>query len=173
MRFRSTAKNAVVVVRAGDAELIPGTTRVRRIQPIRAEFKNFFFDSVAAQQKFRWTNEERELVEQSLIDHPDFQPPNPRLGRPRFYLVEDEARPITQEQATAEVERAPVFGCVYSWVGSNGDSEMCPRKALEGSDFCEEHSAVAATLGLEVADDDTSTDPFDLPLPPAAVAEVS
>lgn len=133
MKFRSSAKEAVIVVRPQEVYVEAGLRRVTR--PLRAEFHDHLFDSVEAQKRYQWTDEERELVERAIMNNPRFMAPNAVLGFPRFYLHELE----TQPQAPATRPATSGLLCMWSVPDPSGDTVLCRQPVAEGQDYCEEH----------------------------------
>ena len=73
MLFQSKYRNAAYIVRPTLRIVHPGYGV--EVKPgLRAEFtgEQRLFDSVKAQEKYEWTDEERERVEKHLLKHKDF-----------------------------------------------------------------------------------------------------
>lgn len=145
MRFMSKYDNAVYIIdgKSKDTVFMPGG-RVQRIPGVRATFtgKSHIFDSETAQQKFRWSDELREQVEEYLINHSDF-------GRD-FYLAPDE--PMTDRirekmDKARPVSDTPFFRC--SKIIPKGDGfDQCESMAVLGGDFCEAHLPSGIIQGM-------------------------
>lgn len=146
MRFMSKFDNAVYIIdgKSKDTVFMPGG-RVQRIPGVRATFtgKSRIFDSETAQQKFRWSDEQREQAEEYLLNHEDF-------GRD-FYLAPDE--PMTDrvrellDKAAGPRGETPFFRC--SKIIPKGDGfDQCEQMAVLGKDFCETHLPQGVVQGM-------------------------
>lgn len=91
------------------------------------------FDSVEAQARFDWTDEQREFVERRLLGHKDF-------GR-GLYLASGEVLPeemqkYVKNQSALEARKRR---CLHTWFeGTN--LKQCNTMASVGMDFCDEHT---------------------------------
>lgn len=127
MRFLSAAIRAKYVVKP-KYTVMNGPTPVA-VSGLQARFFGHIFDSEKSQRELGWTNEERELVEEHLLNHRDFN----RHGG--FYLETD---------GVQAAPRSGVKRCIAFFRNESGESEQCPREPLDGSDYCDEHKAVMA-----------------------------
>lgn len=146
MRFMSKYDNAVYIIdgKSKDTVFMPGG-RVQRIPGVRATFggRSHIFDSATAQQKYRWSDEQREQVEEYLLSHEDF-------GRD-FYLAPDEVMTPRVKEILEKVRpnpsETPFFRC--SKIVPAGDGfDQCENMAVLGKDFCELHLPSNVVQGM-------------------------
>jgi len=145
MKFMSKYDNAVYIIdgKSKDTVFMPGG-RVQRIPGVRATFggKSHIFDSATAQQKYRWSDDQREQVEEYLLYHEDF-------GR-EFYLAPDEPMTDRVKDLLAKVTpnaTAPFFKCSKIITKDDG-FDQCPNNAVMGKDFCELHLPSGGVRGM-------------------------
>lgn len=128
MRFVSAATRAKYVV-------VPKYTVMNGPTPtpmpgLTARFFGHVFDSDKSQRELGWTAEEKERVEQHLLNHRDFN----RHGG--FYL--ENAADLAAPQPLGAKR------CIAFFRNEADESEQCPREPIEGKDYCDEHSAMMA-----------------------------
>jgi hypothetical protein len=138
MQFRSKWRKPQYVVRPTYKTIIaPGQEQIH--QGLRAMFQDDgarggFLDTEAQQRALGWSDEERERVEQYLLNHSDFG---------SAFVLADQV----------DLQPADVMpeGCVF--VDPDGPiAEMCGKARAEDSAYCEEHKelvTVAAGLATE------------------------
>lgn len=134
MRLKSKYQTYRVTIRPGYTEVINGVPKT--VRGIRAVFADHVFDSEKAQREYRWTDQERELVEQTLLECPDFE-----AGKisPLAETDEDFARyaEVVDDKANATAR------CIATFDTPEG-AEVCGRKVEGDTDYCKEHAAVEA-----------------------------
>lgn len=144
MKFRSKYPDRVYVVQPADY-MYDGRQQRRLVRGLRVEFRAGFFDSVRAQERNGWTDEERDIVEHFLLNHDDFNR-HARFGRGGLYLddAQDPTLPaeVKQQVQTADAQRR----CILTIRDEDG-IEQCGNQAAEGSDYCEVHQR--ALVGQE------------------------
>ena len=145
MKFMSKFDNAVYIIdgKSKDTVFMPGG-RVQRIPGVRATFtgRSHIFDSETAQQKFRWSDDLREQVEEYLLNHEDF-------GRD-FYLAPDEPMTDRVRELLSKVtpnSETPFFKCSKIITKDDG-FDQCPNMAVLGKDFCETHLPSGVVTGI-------------------------
>jgi hypothetical protein len=145
MRFMSKYDNAVYIIdgKSKDTVFMPGG-RVQRIPGVRATFggRSHIFDSQTAQQKYRWSDEQREQVEEYLLNHQDF-------GRD-FYLAPDEPMTDRVKELLSKVQPSsdtPFFKC-SKIIPKDDGFDQCPNNAVLGKDFCEIHLPSGIVQGM-------------------------
>lgn len=102
----------------------------QKVLGLHAQFENHEFDTEVAQKQLRWSDDEREAVEQALREHQTFGTKYLRE------LVPDDFAGIEQ----AAIDAVPT--CLFR-VTIDGEVEDCGRPALAGSDHCARHAALA------------------------------
>lgn len=129
MRFRCEYQNITYTIR-------PAYTKVEAGVPVpvkglRARFVNHLLDTEKAARDNFWTNEERDLVEQTLLRHPDF---DRGKIRPDAETADDFARyaEMADKAASATVH------CIATFETPEG-AEPCGRSVVGETDYCLEH----------------------------------
>lgn len=130
MRFVSVAKRAKYVV-AGHPKHVTMNGPTPIVQPgLTARFFGNVCDTRKSQSEQGWTDDEREIVENYLMGHKDFNHPG------GFYL---EVAPDAVAPRGAMATR-----CLAFFRNEAGESEQCPNPTLEDSDHCAQHQPVVA-----------------------------
>lgn len=130
MLFKSGGRNRDItyVIRPREAIVAPNGKITSYSKPLRAEFKDHEFDSEAAQVSYGWTSDERMEVDAYLKAHIDY-------GR------------IIYDAAMLEQER-DIQGEVFAWCRfvqtADGEAELCGKRTLEGSLYCDRHTMEAS-----------------------------
>lgn len=132
MIFQSRWKNAAYIVRPTIREVIPGYGI--NIKPgLRAEFTGAVpvFDSQRMQDKYSWSDEEREQVEKHLLKHKDY-------GN-GIYLAPGQELPKELEKVARVLPKdKKASRCVFvQYV--DGQVEQCDQEALVGGNRCATH----------------------------------
>lgn len=131
MRFISVAKRAKYVV-SGHPKYVEMRGPTPIVQPgLSARFFGNVCDTEKMQKELGWTDEERQIVEEYLLNHKDFNRPG------GFYLE-------VEPDAAAPKRDLTVTRCLAFFRNEAGESEQCPNQTLEESDYCAEHQPVAA-----------------------------
>jgi hypothetical protein len=143
MIFQSRWKNAAYIVRPTLREVHPGYGV--QIHPgLRAEFtgEQRIFDSKRSQEKYGWTDEERERVEKHLLKHKDY-------GN-GIYLAPGEELP-QEFEGMARVKPADkkATRCTFVWY-DDGVIKQCEEQTMVGETRCSEHreDQVRITRGM-------------------------
>jgi hypothetical protein len=131
MVFNHFFKDAKYVIRASYREVVNGMMVPHR--GLRAEFTNHRFDSGKAQASLGWSDEERNLVEQYLIEHADF-------GVPRGMSLENHTIENLRE-APVSIPALKVRCAAFYRDEETGESVQCDRSPADSEDFCKEHMA--------------------------------
>lgn len=142
MKFTSGAR-----VRFGSFTIVPSRRQVLPdqsvvwTQPLRAEFREHRFDSVQAQQRLGWTDEEREIVEKGLQKHRRFN----QSGGRGIFINKLGNRPAPTSAVEADAEAAN-FGrklrCLHFSEDEEGNTTQCPELAdpdFPEYDLCAHH----------------------------------
>lgn len=131
MRFVSAAIRAKYVVAGHPKHVVMnGPTPV--VQPgLSARFFGHVCDTEKMQKELGWTDDERELVEEYLMGHRDFNRPG------GFYLetIADGEQPKVDARATR---------CLSFFRNEDGEAEQCPNETVGDTDYCAQHQPVAA-----------------------------
>jgi hypothetical protein len=130
MKFQSRWVKATYIVRPTTRIIYPG--QGSELKPgLRAEFdgQQRIFDSSRAQERYGWTDEERERVENHLLKHKDW-------GR-GLYLAPGEV--LSDDKASiARPTKAVTKRCAFITT-EGGDITQCKKEATLGKEFCQEH----------------------------------
>jgi hypothetical protein len=114
---------------------------------LHAEFVDGFFDTEVAQEKFDWSDEERDLVERFLMKHADWG--HALYADPSEKNIK--ARESTRiPEKPAEIEGQPGVSetvCI-AWETDEGASEMCGKPTVDG-EFCAKHLQLATVGAAE------------------------
>ena len=133
MRFRCKYQSAKYVIRAAYTKVDNGVPIP--VKGLRAQFANHIFDSVKAARDNYWTEEERNLVEQTILRHPDF---DRGFIKPAEESVEDFARYAEMADKAANATAR----CIATFETPNG-AEPCGRSVTGDTDYCLEHIGAA------------------------------
>lgn len=130
MIFQSRYRNAAYIVRPTLKIVHPGYG-VELKPGLRAEFtgEQRLFDSLKSQEKYGWTDEERERVEKHLLKHKDY-------GQ-GLYLAPGQELPKEMQ----EIARVPDAGrarCAHVEF-KDGAIVQCPEVAMVGGTKCATH----------------------------------
>ena len=131
MRFRSIWRKPQYVVRATfKTQIAPGQTTIH--PGLHANFhdeggQGGYLDTEAEQRTLGWSEEEREQVEQHLLNHSDF-------GRGIYLAESAEMRPEDLEPE----------GCIFT-APDGSVAERCGKARAEDSAYCEEHQELVTT----------------------------
>lgn len=129
MRFISAARRAKYVV-AGHPRYTEHVGPTPVVMPgLTARFFGHVCDTEKSQRELGWKDEERELVENYLMQHKDFNHPG------GFYL---------ETLVDAEPVRTLTTRCISFFRNEEGEAEQCPNPTVEGSDHCAQHQPVPA-----------------------------
>jgi len=123
--------NMKYVLRPAARQVIDGIPHNRRA--LRADFKHHRWDSLQAQKNNHWTDEERVMLEQYLLDHNDF-------GRPRGLSLEGHTLDAMREAQVA-IPQMKLRCAAFFPNPSTGESEQCTEEPLEDEDYCSKHKA--------------------------------
>lgn len=144
MLFQCKWNNASYIIRRTERIIIPGLGT--DLKPgLRAEFTgpNRLFDSEQAQEKYGWTDEEREFVEERLFRNKDF-------GN-GLYLSGGAEVPekYRKDPKIAKKLRSEKTRCVHVEF-INGTVNQCEEEAMVGGNKCATHrdDAVRISKGL-------------------------
>jgi hypothetical protein len=129
------SRNANYTLLVIPTEYVTENGRRRTVRGLRAEFAENMFDSHEAQKKYRWTEEERRLVEEALIDNPDFGV--------RYHPLDDDPTPVIEK---ARKTSANDGMCEVTFMTPEG-AVRCSNKSKGGSPYCNAHQTIAAKLG--------------------------
>jgi hypothetical protein len=132
MIFQTKWDNAAYIVRPTIKSIHPGFGT--EIKPgLRAEFTGpqRLFDSNKNQQRYQWSDEERERVEKHLLKHRDF-------GQ-GLYLAPGQDLPADMEKHLTTKGRAASHKRCLSVVAQDGEIIQCEDEAMVGQDFCSAH----------------------------------
>jgi hypothetical protein len=152
MRFLSSLAAPIYVIVPTDFGYMPGGTR-RVVRGLRAEFKGHMFDTERAQKGLRWSDDERKLVEQSLLEHEDFERgrimalrpgADPEGRKPRLYLADGPDAARLDTDVTPAPEQKP--RCIFLMATDEG-AEQCSRPAKADGIYCAQHEKIAAKAG--------------------------
>ena len=126
MRFYSIVSGISYEVTPDDYEYNGPNLRNRRVvRGISAKFHNHMYDSVEAQKANRWPDDVREMVEDYLLNHENFN---------TQWL---QTVPETDGEAKAK-EFSETKICVSRTVTDEGVVD-CDKEALEGEFYCKAH----------------------------------
>ena len=132
MIFQSRWRNAAYIVRPTVRTVIPGYG-INITPGLRAEFKgeDRLFDSVKAQEKYDWSDEERERVEKHLLKHRDY-------GN-GIYLAPGQELPEEMEKVARvkPVDHAAARCTFVEFV--DGNISQCEEPAMVGGSRCRTH----------------------------------
>lgn len=140
MRFIASSHNYEKVVVPRRKVFLPNGEHGGVSGGLHARFVNHTFDSLVAQQTHGWSDEDRQSVEQALLNMPGF-------GTAGTGVYLDEQLPAGQEggeheavvPAKAETAvAAPALRCIYTVQTPEG-SEQCSREARKNGDLCNQH----------------------------------
>lgn len=139
MRFQSKYTNANYIVRATTRQFYPdiGITQLRPGLAAKFEGRQRIFDSLQAQKYAGWSDEEREAVENHLLQHRDW-------GN-GLYLAPGQEMPKDKAEY-AKNEPVQVRRCGQLEVTADGDIAQCGEQAMLGSEFCNLHDPAAAQI---------------------------
>lgn len=139
MRFQSKYTNANYIVRPTTRQFYPdiGITQLRPGLSAKFEGRQRIFDSVMAQGFAGWSDEEREAVENHLLQHRDW-------GN-GLYLAPGETMPEGKREY-AKQEQVTVRRCGQLEVTPDGDIKQCAEQAMLGSEFCPMHDPAATQI---------------------------
>jgi hypothetical protein len=141
--FKVTCRNGQDITITGN----DGRMQMQRIKPLIARFEwenGYLFDSELAQKKYNWTDDERELVENHLLDPDRNRYLNRSDLRKTMYCLDDvEERNAALKALADKAEVIPVvLKTCKAWdVEAN---QPCGDVALEGIDYCKLHVPVRA-----------------------------
>jgi hypothetical protein len=131
MRFVSVAKRAKYVV-AGHPKHVVMNGATPIVHPgLAARFFGNVCDTEKSQRELGWTNEEREVVEEYLLGHKDFNHP----GGYYLEVAPDVVAPRGAPTATR---------CLAFFRNEAGESEQCPNTPEGDTDYCAQHQPVSA-----------------------------
>lgn len=129
--FQHFYRNATYTLRPASRSIVNGIPQNN--PALRAVFDNHRFDSGRVQKALGWTDEDRRLVEQYLMDHPDF-------GSPRGMSIE--AHTIESlKDSPVRIPALQVRCAAFYRDAETGESVQCERQPKDGEDFCVEHLA--------------------------------
>lgn len=144
MRFASSARRIKYVVAGHPRRKIVNTdTGVTESYPgLEARFLNHVFDSETSQVAKGWTDEQRKIVENYLLGHPDFDRPGgfyldvAGTGQSKAEILREAGHPMADDPAVAGQERCLFF---YPDPDHVGEVAQCPAQAVGGTEFCSQH----------------------------------
>jgi hypothetical protein len=162
MRFQSRFRSISYTVEpARQAITLAGGEMVSAKAGLRADFlmpgwkpgepgtgNPAYFDSVATQRKYGWTDEQRVKVEAHLLAHADFGhglylAPGETVPAVHAHLIQATELVTAPEAPTPE----PVgTRCMFVKMQPDGQSWQCGRKTKAGEDYCFQHATEAAAL---------------------------
>lgn len=143
--FKVTCRNAKNI-------LIPGPhgPETHRTDPLIARFEwenGFLFDSEKAQKKYNWTDEEREYVENYLLDPDRNRYINRSDLRKTMHCLDHVEEYNASLKAQAELNpspQAPPKAKCRGWdVEANA---QCTEDAIEGIDYCKRHVPIRESV---------------------------
>lgn len=120
-KLTARASQEMVVPSAG------GVATTVHVKPLRAVFEwgnGHIFDSVKAQERYGWTDEEREMVEKALLDPNRNHYLDKRDTRRTIYCLD------TMEPPKEEPQSIVIMAC---------KEEGCVMPVTEGLDVCDDH----------------------------------
>ena len=148
MKFVSPHRNYCLVVVPSDFEYTPRGAR-RSVQGLRVEFENGVFDTDEAARRKGWSDDDKQVVEESLLQNGDFG------RRGGFYLVGDDIESIGPPYAgRADIDTDDALAsldlmCQVVFQTPEG-AVPCGNKAKQGSDYCGTHQRVAEKVAEKV-----------------------
>ena len=146
MRFSSRSPNFTKVCEPKRQVYLPNGEKGDVTTGLQARFVNHHFDSLEAQRRNGWTDEQRNTVEQKLLSMYGFG-----TAGSGVYLDEHQPEEGGEQEAVvpaaAEASVAPSADrCIYTVPTAEG-TEQCSRQARANGDFCNEHYRLMATTG--------------------------
>jgi hypothetical protein len=131
MKFLSAFESIDYVIKPSRPQLINGV-QYPPTEAIRAEFKRHVFDSERAQAIHAWTDEVRELVEQRLLNHPDF-------GRRRASQSGlANTLSVAKDHADYQGPDPSSATCIVVVPSADG-AEQCGDAVVPGAVYCSKH----------------------------------
>jgi hypothetical protein len=144
MRFVSPHAGYKLVVIPTDYEWGRGNQR-KTLKGLRVEFRNGYYDTEEAAQANGWTPDEREQVEQQMLQNADFG----RKGG--FYLVGSDVEEVGPAREVVDLDSDDALAsletmCAVTFQTPEG-AVPCGNKAVGGSDYCRSHQRIAEKVG--------------------------
>lgn len=129
MRFRNKYQNITYTIRPAHTKVENGTPIP--VKGLRVRFANHVLDTDKQAIEQFWTPEEKDLVEQKLLAHPDFD---------RGFIRPMEETPEDFQRFAAVADKAANASakCIATFA-TEGGSEPCGRSVVGDTDYCLEH----------------------------------
>lgn len=141
MRFASHANRAKYVIAGHPRRRVEASDGSTYTNPgLEARFLNNAFDTERAQRDKGWTDEQRQIVENYLLSHPDFDKPGgfyldlATSGKSKAEILREAGHPMADQPVMGN-ERCMFF---FSDPDVPGAVAQCPATKTEG-DYCAEH----------------------------------
>ncbi len=128
MKFYSIVRNINYEVIATDWEYI-GPNHRRKVPGISARFHDHMFDTKADGEKLGWDEKTRDMVEDYLLQHENFNT--------QWLQIVPESE---SERRAGEFEAQKI--CISRTVSDEGIID-CDQKAVEGQFYCKRHLPVS------------------------------